>query len=178
MVCNVGYVASVRIEYPRLFEELDAHGHDIKPESIKCTSCQRALASDGFCRVCNWGFVAGQLYFSKLTYSLARGSPQDVARQACMTCRENAKNHGWCAECRRGMVGNFAFRTKPLFREAVEQYSRLLTAVKTARTCEFCAIVMFTGGDCPECSNPRDDRMPRGPKSKSPPQTPVEPRNP
>ena len=87
--CQVGYVASVEIRSALLFEALDAHGHQINPDSIECGSCRTALESDGFCDACKRGFVAKELYFSPLTYHLAKGKVRDTSRIACRTCRLN-----------------------------------------------------------------------------------------
>ena len=87
---DVGYVAGLPIRSANLFEALDAHGHDFDPASMECESCQVAIKSDGLCPECQWGFVDGQLFFSKLTYLIALGKAKDIATISCATCRRNA----------------------------------------------------------------------------------------
>lgn len=85
--CRVGYVAGIPVRSAMLFEALDAHGHDIDPSSIECAECRAAIGADGFCPTCRRGFVQGQLYFSRLTYAIAKGSFADPAAISCLRCR-------------------------------------------------------------------------------------------
>jgi hypothetical protein len=157
--CGVGYVASVEMRSQMLFEVLDAHGHDIDPGSIECKSCQLALKSDGFCTQCRWGFVDKKLYFSRLTYLLARGEVKDVAKLACRTCALNAAKtklpldpNRWCDRCQVGMVGNVAFKDRKEFDAASKELDRLLRAIRIADHCEFCAMALFQDSTCPKCN--------------------------
>ena len=149
--CDVGYVAAMKIESAMLFEALDAHGHDIDPQSIKCRWCTTAVESDGFCDSCSRGFVKRRLYFSKLTWLLAGGKPQKRSAIACQQCRQNSESSGWCKPCRTGMVGNVALQDEKKFRQAKQEYQLLLKAVRKSATCESCAVAMFTGARCPIC---------------------------
>ncbi len=155
--CKVGYVAAVAITSEVLFETLDAHGHHIDADSMKCESCQKALVSDGFCERCNWGFVEKQLYYSKLTYLLAKGKPKNLSSIKCAGCRKNMLKPGWCDSCKVGIVGNVAFDDKKMFGQASREYHKLLAAVKTARRCELCAVALFTDTKCPTCKKTYKD---------------------
>lgn len=149
--CDVGWVANVRIKSKMLYEALDAHGHDINPASIECQSCQRALATDGFCERCRMGFVDQKLYFSPLTYYLARGQACDPAKITCRSCRKAARSHGWCTACDKGMVGNFAYTDKADYEHACEEYDLLIKAVAKSEECELCGAALFYGARCRIC---------------------------
>ncbi len=150
-VCKVGFVAGVRIESQRLYEEIDAHGHDIDPKQFECPTCRQAIASDGFCEKCRMGFVHQKAYMSRLTYYIARGETKDVASIACPACRKNAQYHGWCEACGVGMVGNVAFKSKADFEAASRAYDVLIEAVRTLKRCLDCAVAMVLDGRCPTC---------------------------
>ncbi len=158
--CEVGYVAGVEIKSAMLFEALDAHGHDIIPERIKCETCQKAMASDGYCERSRMGFVDGQAYLSRLTYHVAKGRATKPSTLACGTCRKNAKNAGWCDVCRRGMIGHIAIDRHDKFVEAKKAYRRLLEAVRKLAECETCAVALFTGGRCLKCNVSYHERQP------------------
>ena len=149
--CGVGYVAGIRIESQLLYEEIDAHGHKIDPQRIKCPSCQAALDTDGFCERCRRGFVNKQAYMSRLTYFVAKGETKEVEKIACKTCRENAARHGWCEACGVGMVGNVALKVKAEFEQAAKAYDVLQEAVRTMKRCMMCAVAMVIDGRCPTC---------------------------
>ncbi len=155
--CEVGYVAAVAITSEVLFEALDAHGHRINPDSMKCELCRKALASDGFCTRCNWGFVDHQLYYSKLTYLLAKGKPKVLSSIKCSSCRKNTLKPGWCDSCKVGMVGNVAFKDKKTFEQASREHRKLLAAVELASRCEFCAVALLTDAKCPTCKKTYKD---------------------
>ncbi|MCZ6652391.1 MAG: hypothetical protein O7D91_05120 [Planctomycetota bacterium] len=155
--CKVGHVAAVAIDSEVLFEALDAHGHRIDVDSMKCESCRKALASDGFCTRCNWGFVDQQLYHSKLTYFLAKGKTKVFSSIKCARCRKNTLKPGWCDSCKVGRVGNVAFEDKKMFEQASREHRKLLAAVEIARRCEICAVALFTDAKCPTCKKTYKD---------------------
>ncbi len=173
--CKVGFVASVEIRSPVLYEALDPHGHDLVPDAIECTSCKAGLAVDGYCEVHRYGFVGGHAYMTKLTYYLAKGQALDVSRIDCRTCRMNAERHrhqpgktpletgGWCDTCQVGMVGNVALRDRKDFEAASREFSKLLEAVQTARRCELCAGAMLYDTHCPVCNISYKDGKPLKP---------------
>jgi hypothetical protein len=131
---------------------MDAHGHDIDPDAKNCDSCRAAMQSVGFCEKCHLGFVNGQLYFSRLTYLVARGRQSDPSKLDCPICRKNSEKFGWCDQCGRGMVGNVGYTTKDLHSQACKEYGFLLAALDVAKRCELCACCMFTGATCPKCN--------------------------
>jgi len=149
--CDVGYVASVRIESRELFEAIDAHGHDVNPSSFRCESCKEAIKSDGFCRDCKVGFVGQQAYFSRLTYLLAKGAVTPPGSMTCDECRKHIQEPGWCAKCDVGMVGHVAYRDKARFTEAVKAYEALRKAIRTADECPSCAIAIAVDRTCRRC---------------------------
>jgi hypothetical protein len=147
--CAVGYVAGVRVPSAVLFETLDAHGHDIDRDAIECSTCRIAESTDGFCASCRWGFVGGRLYFSKLTYTLARGRVIEPPARGCPSCAQAAEGTVWCGTCRAGWVGNVRFEDQSAFELARPEYARLLAAIEASGQCRLCAVGMFAGGACP-----------------------------
>ena len=148
-VCRVGYLATVEIRSARLFEALDANGHDFpEPGATGCVVCREAWTTNGYCHDCRIGFVGGHGYFTKLTYLLAKGAVRDPAKITCGVC---AKASGWCNACGHGMVGNVAFRDKKDYAAARKQFELLLRAVKESERCEMCSMLLFYGGVCRAC---------------------------
>lgn len=150
-VCKVGYVAEIRIRSRLLYEEIDAHGHDIIPASIKCESCRRAIDKDGYCEKCRIGFVGKQAYLSRLTYHLAKGKPFDASKSSCAACRKNAAAYGWCAFCKTGLVGNVVIADRADYDSAVKAYDLVRTAVDAAERCEMCAVAILYDARCDQC---------------------------
>ncbi|MCZ6494279.1 MAG: hypothetical protein O6933_09390 [Planctomycetota bacterium] len=149
--CALGYVAGVTIESELLFEAVDAHGHDIDPGGVQCSSCRKAMETDGYCNRHRIGWVNQQAYLSTLTYRLAKGQAKDTSKITCPICRANALTQGWCDSCGVGMVGNVAFGNKEDFQQASQPYEILLAAVEAAGTCEMCAGAMLFESTCPVC---------------------------
>ncbi len=149
--CKVGYVAAVRIDSEALFHAIDAHGHDIRPDSFRCTTCRKMIASDGFCGSCKTGFVNGQAYFSRLTYLLATGTVRPAGKITCAKCRTHLSKPGWCEPCGVGMVGHVAFKNKEKFLRAKLAYEGLLAAVATVPKCLSCAVAMAVDRSCRRC---------------------------
>ncbi|MGE3165332.1 MAG: hypothetical protein AB7O52_10545 [Planctomycetota bacterium] len=147
--CDRGYVAGIVIRLEMLWEALDAHGHVIDPDRIECSQCQLALAQDGFCESCRWGFVGQQLYYSRLTYLLARG--QVVSELACAQCREASADPCWCGDCEAGMIGNVRLDDRSLFLLAVPELARLRRAIELTKQCRFCAVASFLDSRCMKC---------------------------
>jgi hypothetical protein len=146
---NVGYVASLAIRSPLLYEALDAHGHAVDPAAVACGTCRAALKSDGFCADHRMGYVGGEAYLSPLTYHLARGRAIDPAAIACRACRRHTRGIGWCDRHRVGIVGRVAFDDRQEFEELVEAYRLLEAAIRTSGRCETCAAAMVAEGYCP-----------------------------
>ena len=159
--CEIGYVASIEVRSSILFETLDAHGHEIDPESASlqsCPGCVVALKNDGYCPQTRCGFVGKLAYFSRLTYLLAKGERTDLSRITCTVCTANAADttlpvhgRGWCDECKVGLIGNVAFRDPKMFKAAAKEYERLLKAIKTSERCGTCGAAQFYGRRCPIC---------------------------
>ncbi len=155
--CGVGHVAAVRIESAMLFEQIDAHGHVIDPQSIDCPTCRSELDRDGFCETCDIGFVDGQLYASRLSYAIACGQFIDLPVLSCPTCRSLYGRCGWCPTCAIGIVGNTAYTTTEAYRLAARAYANLLRAVEASRRCEMCGLAVFTHSRCPRCDRSYPD---------------------
>lgn len=149
--CKVGYVAGVRIESQLLFEALDAHGHDIDPRTVTCPTCQKAMATDGYCETCRIGFHHQQAHFTAISYWLTKGQLTAPDSLVCATCRRNAGVAGWCDTCRKGMIGIRAYLDRSVFDKALASYRRLLTAVETLKRCDLCATALMFDGYCPLC---------------------------
>jgi len=148
---GVGYVASIEIRSKLLYETLDAHGHTLDLSTFECASCQKAIASDGFCEEHRVGFVRRQVYFSRLTYELARGQTRDPATLTCPVCRKNAETLGWCEKCAVGMVGRVAMKDRQGYEHAARAVKILQAATQAAGRCEWCAVAMVTDTECPLC---------------------------
>lgn len=150
-VCKIGYVAAVRIESAALFHAIDAHGHNINPESFRCATCRKMIASDGFCASCRTGFAQGQAYFSRITYLLAKGTVRSAATISCATCKAHVGKPAWCEPCGVGMVGHVAFTDKEMFSRAKVAYDGLLAAVAKVPTCLSCAVAIAVDRSCRRC---------------------------
>ena len=160
---EVGYVASLPVANHSLFEALDAHGHAMEIEHVRCQTCLEAMKTDGFCGPCRIGYVNRAAYFSPLTWTLARGRPTDVAQLECAECRTHANRchvaladptadaTGWCGTCRTGWVGNVAFRDAERYESAAAELPRLLAAIRMSDRCEYCAVALFMDKRCPRC---------------------------
>ena len=164
--CNVGYVAAVGIESADLFEALDAHGHEIDPQRIECSSCQKALRSDGFCERCRMGFVKKQAYLSRLTYHLALGKQTAAENITCKTCTDLAGKTGWCDKCRIGWIGFVSTDRKKDYAKAARAYAIVVAAVKMLQKCDTCAVAMVTGARCPSCNLFYKDGKPTEPPDR------------
>ncbi len=147
--CAVGYLAGTPIESQTVFEALDAHGHDFLPEFITCASCRAAMPVEGFCFECLRGFWRGKLYFSQLSYQIARG--ERSVELDCETCGELRGGSGWCEVSKRGWIGNVAIDERGDFDLAAEAYRILLAALEELERCELCAASMAIDGICPTC---------------------------
>jgi hypothetical protein len=146
---GVGYVADVEIRSRRLFEALDAHGHDIVPEGMTCETCRKAIRTDGFCPDHLMGYVKGKAYLSPLTYQIARARRIDPATLTCPECRRHAQGIGWCDTDQVGIAGHLAFSDRQAFSEFQKAYQRLLDAIEVSARCEMCAAAMVADGYCP-----------------------------
>ena len=180
--CKVGYVAGVKIPSPVLFEILDAHGHPVQFDNMKCQSCRVAYKSNGFCKRHRVGYVGQLAYFSRLTYYLAQGKSQERTRNTCKACRENSKTHGWCKVCSIGRVGNVTFKDEKIQAKAAKQYQRLLASIAKLADCEMCAAALFSSSRCPLCkisykrgskaSQEQEAPKKKAPKKKAPKKSP------
>ena len=146
---NVGYVASLAIRSPLLYEALDAHGHAVDPSAVACGTCRAALKSDGFCADHRMGYVGGEAYLSPLTYHLARGRAIDPAAITCRACRRHTRGIGWCDRHRIGIVGRVALEDRREFDDLVKAYRVLEDAIRISERCETCAAAMVAEGYCP-----------------------------
>ena len=150
-VHEVGYLASIEIPSEKLFEALDAHGHEVDPDSFQCETCRQALATDGFCEDHRIGFLNGQAYFSRLTHVLSRGTIKPAREIDCPSCRAHAEDHGWCEAHGIGMIGNVAIEDRQAYEHAVESIRILREAIRAAERCEHCAVAIQTDTTCPRC---------------------------
>lgn len=165
--CNVGHIATVKIESKRLFDAVDAHGHQTRIESLRCNECRRLAKSGGFCESCRTGYVAGKAYFSKLTYLLAKGSMANSASATCKKCKVDMQRLSWCDACKVGMIGHIAFRDKELFAKALKARDVLVQAVQRVHECLSCAIAIAVDRSCRRCKKSyKDGKIIRPPTGK------------
>lgn len=147
---GIGYVAEIPIHSALLHETLDAHGHQVDPDTFECEACRKAIATDGFCEKDRIGFIGGLAYFSRLTYELARGEWMPPGALSCPICRKNAEDGpGWCDQCERGMVGHTAIRDREAYEATAKAVAILRAAIEMTERCEHCAVAMVTDTDCP-----------------------------
>lgn len=147
----VGHLGSVAIESKELFDVLDAHGHEVIPETFDCPVCREAIETAGYCAEHRIGFVGGRAYFSRLTYTLASGERPRPEEQECTICRSNAESIGWCATHRVGRVGSVAIRDREAFDAARRAIEIVAAADELAKRCPHCAAAMVTDTRCPVC---------------------------
>lgn len=148
---GIGYIAGLEIHTPLLFEALDAHGHQVNLASFKCPGCRRAIETQGFCEEHRIGFISGLLYYSRLTYLVARARSSGPAAP-CPQCRRVAAEGGWCAACGgAGFAGPVRFRDKRDYQEVVRALDLVRRADVVGERCEFCAVAMATDSVCPKC---------------------------
>ena len=151
-LCSHGLVAGLIIPSREFHDALDAHGHEVDTETILCNLCRQVAREDQFCPRCRHGFVAGQLYFSELTWALARGesAPPDIR---CSGCREQVGGLGCCVACSTYWVGTVRFISTEDADRAAGQYRRLQVALERLSRCSECAIAGFFGYPCRFCSS-------------------------
>ena len=145
---KVGYVASLEIRSHRLYETLDAHGHDIEPSAVTCATCREAIRTNGFCAVHRMGYVGGEAFMSPLTYHLATGRAIDPEKITCPVCRKHTRGIGWCDTHQVGIVGYRALDDRKDFEGLTRAYAILQAAIETSARCENCAAAMVAEGYC------------------------------
>lgn len=150
-VCKKGYLVGREIKSARLFEAVDAHGHDVQAERFLCESCKKAHTTDGYCDACRIGFVKGKAYLSRLTYEIARARRIDVEELPCDQCKKLAAEYGWCEDCGCGFIGHAAIARRADYAIAEAAWKNLLASLGLLSKCETCAVANFTGGKCLKC---------------------------
>jgi hypothetical protein len=158
--CKVGYVAGVSIRSKILFEYMDAHGHELVLDSVKCLTCRAGIANEGYCEACRIGWVRKLGYFSRLTYHLAKGKPCDPATLACRGCRKNAEHYGWCTACGVGVIGNVLIPTRADFDGGVRGFELMLIAIEATKRCELCSVAIMSDTNCFFCKLTYKDGKP------------------
>ena len=157
--CDHGLVAGLVISSQQFHELLDAHGHDVEIATLQCGMCRIVAPEDEFCSRCRNGFVAGQLYFSELTWSLARGV-SEASGGGCSDCQKLVGTVGQCPRCATHWVGTVRFESDEAAAVASGQYRRLQLAIGRLESCEECAMAGFFGSDCRICGRePIPDRL-------------------
>lgn len=147
-VHRLGYIGGVEIRSARLYEVLDAHGHELDLDTFTCPQCRRAIESDGYCEEHRVGFVDGLAFYSKLAYHLARAEKVDLSAVTCPVCLANARSRGWCDEHGVGLVGGHALGDRNDFEEVAEALRLLELANEAAESCERCAVAIVTDSLC------------------------------
>lgn len=162
---GVGYVATIAIRSKMLHDAMDAHGHEIDLARHPCETCREASASDGYCLQCRFGFVEQLVYFSPLTYCVARGRIETPDTIECATCKKHSQSAGWCDTCQVGRVGSLALDDPALFATAQKAFEHLTTALTHLERCKVCCTAAFTGGACRFCER----SFPAPPRPAPPP---------
>ena len=149
--CGVGYIADVPLDSRYLWETLDAHGHQLNIDNLGCSECKTAAATDGFCEQSRMGFLAGEAYFSRLTWLLAKAERDEPETLDCPTCRKHAAGSGWCERHSVGRVGRWTLHDRSEFEALAHEMRILVTANDAALRCEHCAAAIVTNTECPFC---------------------------
>jgi hypothetical protein len=149
--CKIGFLAGVRIPSQDLYETIDVHGHEINLAALSCPTCTKYAADGGYCDTCRIGFYRKRVYFSLLSFELAKGVPLEREKLNCQPCRLSAENGRWCEACGRGWIGNVALSSKSGFETAKQEFARLKSALELLARCEDCAVACFTQNLCPKC---------------------------
>lgn len=161
--CEVGHLVGITICSRDIYDIVHTHGHPADPTFMRCESCRQALTADGFCERSGVGFVAGEMYVTRLAYWVAKGKPAGAATIVCPACRshigrlgrrdapEQERPAGWCEACRAGIFGNLLYEDRASFEAASAELELLVTALRVEERCHTCATAMLTGGMCPDC---------------------------
>lgn len=81
-----------------------------RPVGYPCR-CEAVRQSDGWCRRCKVGYLAGVKVASPKFFDAldTHGHKIDPARVLCATCRKNYDSDGYCPSCRYGFVNKQAW---------------------------------------------------------------------
>lgn len=148
---DVGVLGGQTIKSAWVFETLDAHGHDVDLSVYTCTTCRKAIETEGFCDEHRQGFVSGKAYFSWLTYALAHGARPEPAAIRCPTCRKNAASGGWCDKDQVGMLGGRAIAGRAAYDRTLRSLEIVKIADREAARCKHCGAAIVTDTACPFC---------------------------
>ena len=154
--CEAGTLAGVQIPSRRLLEYLDAHGHDLKPEKLRCESCTaraRGEEPSAFCDRCRMGFVDGRAYLSKLAFYAARAETRTSPLE-CRDCIAWRDKPRWCERCGVGRNGDRVWKRKADFDVVHSELAKLRRALEELPRCETCAIAHCFGSSCPQHAPP------------------------
>jgi len=155
--CDRGFVAMIPIDSREFHDALDAHGHEVPGNSLQCQVCQQAYDEDQFCPRCNHGYVSGKLYFSRLSWSLARGEliERELSCEGCSGTDTSPTQldsfPDRCSECFSWSIGNRQFLTIEGAQQAWNQLQRLAEALRREQDCHNCGLHSFFGYSCPNC---------------------------
>lgn len=119
---------------------------DIPPVARECI-CAKAQVRDGWCDVCDFGFVAGLKVPSKLLFTtIDHGHEVDPQFIRCDSCRGLVKTDGFCTSCQCGYFKSKLYLTPFTYVLAVGE-----RIDPRAITCPKCREHVQIGGWCDEC---------------------------
>jgi hypothetical protein len=82
---------------------------------------------------------------------LAKGTPIDVSRLTCSTCKKDASSFGWCEKDRLGIVGHTGFTDRASYDRTVAALAIVKLANEESKRCQYCAAAIVTDSECPFC---------------------------
>ena len=148
--CKTGVAFGRRIKSEKLTAALN--GKEVNESAIKCGGCKTAFKVNGRCSHCKVSFSGGKAYNSPVALALSKGEVISPAKIRCAGCKTNfEKGKGFCTHCNAGVLAGLMFKNEKDYSAAQEAEAILTTAIKTADTCQACAVAMVTDGQCSQC---------------------------
>lgn len=112
-------------------------GHTEDPPAEVPCSCDILRRSNGWCRQCRVGYVAGARIESHVLFDALdlRGHPVDIPSLECEGCRQAASKNSICARCGWGIAGGKVYSSKLTYYLALAQQESDPIECDSCRTC-------------------------------------------
>lgn len=154
--CGKGMAFGVELGSKKLHAALVGSKVDpAQAAKCPCDDCKKAIKTNGKCDKCK--FVAGKLYPSPVSYTLAKGTPISAELVAacpdrCAQCKIAHKENGRCEQCGVGFVAGRMYDNTEDHEAALVAYKTLTKAAQIAKKCVDCAIALVSDGTCEGCN--------------------------
>lgn len=124
------------------------HLHPAHDPDAPCT-CESAMLTNGWCRQCNVGYVAGHLVESALLFETLdpHGHEIDLDALACGSCRQAQKHDGFCESCGMGFINGLTYFTALTHALATGDVTRVNDVA-----CPACRVNASGSGWCADCA--------------------------